>query len=223
MNVKKVIDLSHTLYADCPGWMGQKRPVFSYDALYPEQGYTAERVDMNVHTGTHIDVPFHVSPYGARLDEIPVGDFQGMAVLIDFEKQNIPACTEYMPEHFKPYEDKITEGSIVVYNNGWANKRGYNHDYYTNWPYLSEEAAQWLADKKIKGICTDSMSVGGACKPDKAVPPHEALLLNGVWICEELNLVGDILNYETFYFCAFPLNFVGFTGSPVRAVAMIIE
>lgn len=222
LKIKKVIDLSQPLYHNCPGWPGLKLTEVKYEAIYPENGYNAERLEFNVHTGTHIDVPFHVSPYGKTVDDVPLENFQGRAVLIDFAKRGIEDCTELNADDFIPYQSRINAGDIVIYNTGWAEKRGMNLDWYNNWSFLSKEAAQWLADKKVKGIGTDSMSVGGFA-PGKAVPPHEVLLGSEICIFEELNLQNDILNYETFYFCAFPLKLVGFSGSPVRAVALIPE
>ena len=47
----------------------------------------ANEVLMNEHTGTHIDAPAHTSKGGKYVDEIPVGDLIGPAIVIDIKEK----------------------------------------------------------------------------------------------------------------------------------------
>ena len=40
-------------------------------------------IRMSVHTGTHVDAPYHVLPAGKTLEEVPLATLIGPALLID--------------------------------------------------------------------------------------------------------------------------------------------
>jgi arylformamidase len=175
---------------------------------------------MNVHTAAHLDAPFHFYPEGKTIEQIPVERFQGEAIPINLF--GISPDSPITVQHLEPYADKIQAGSIVLLCTGWGKKRGYTKEYYNQWPYLSGEGAQWLVDRGVKGIGIDGLSIGG-WGMEKAVPPHEILLANEVWPLEELHLTEELLEEEKWFVCAFPIKLKGFSGAPVRAVAIAFE
>lgn len=219
MVIKKIIDLSQPVFHNCPGWPTYGMASVSYEAIYPKDGYTAERITLNAHTGTHIDAPFHFFPDGKTIDEFPVETFQGEAVAVNLF--GIAAETAIGVDHLNKYEDKIKPGDIVLLCTGWGMKRGYSREYYFEYPYLSRQGAEWLLDKKVKAVGIDAMSVGG-CRAESGVPPHEVLLGNDIWLLEELYITEELFESERWYLCAYPIKLRGFSGAPVRAVAMLI-
>jgi kynurenine formamidase len=74
---KKFFDLSQPVFEKCPGWPTYEMTTFRYEAFYPNDGYTAEQITMNSHTGTHVDAPFHFDPSGKTIDEFSVDTFCG--------------------------------------------------------------------------------------------------------------------------------------------------
>jgi arylformamidase len=219
-SIRKILDLSQPVYHNCPGWPTYEMVDVRYEALFPKDGYTAETIKMNVHTGTHLDAPFHFFPQGKTIEQLSIDRFQGDAIPINLF--GIAPDSAITVEHLTPYEHKIRPGDIVLLCTGWSEKRGYSKEYYQQWPYLSGEGAQWLVDKGVKGVGIDGFSIGG-WGPEKAVPPHEILLSNEIWPLEELYLTEELLSEERWYLCAFPLKLKGFGGAPVRAVAMVFE
>src|SRR5665647_1613642 len=127
-SVRKIIDLSQPIYHNCPGWPTYEMVNVRYEALYPKDGFTAERLSMNVHTATHLDVPFHFYPEGKTIEQFPIEQFQGEAVPIDLF--GIAADTGIGLEHLEPYKDKVHPGDIVLLCTGWGQKRGYTKEYY---------------------------------------------------------------------------------------------
>lgn len=220
VKIKKIIDLSQPLYHNCPGWATYEMTTVNYEAVYPVDGFTAERLDLNVHTGTHMDAPFHFYPDGKKVDEIPIGQFFGEAVPI-----NLFGIAPEEPigrKHLEPYADKVKPGDIVLLCTGWSEKRGYSKDYYYEWPFLSREGAEWLVEKQVKGVGIDGLSIGGWAEGN-GPPAHEVLLSNEVWPLEELNLTEELFTEERWFLSAAPLKLQGFGGAPVRAVAMKFE
>ena len=61
---KKFYDLSQPVFHNCPGWPTYKMTDVTYEANYTNDLFNAERIDLNVHTGTHVDAPFHFFPGG---------------------------------------------------------------------------------------------------------------------------------------------------------------
>ena len=217
MGFKEILDLSHTVYHNCPGWPTYEMANVKYEAIYHVNGYTAEQIKMNVHTATHIDAPFHFFPDGKRIDGFNAESFQGEAVPVDLF--DIAPNTPISAAHLDPYKDKVHPGDIVLLCTGWGLKRGFTDEYCHQWPFLSREGAEWLLERKVKGVGTDGMSIGGWGE-GTGMPPHETLLKHDIWLLEELFITKQILKHDRWYLCAFPIKFLGFGGSPVRAVAM---
>lgn len=221
MRFQKIYDLSQPVYHNCPGWPTYQMTEVSYEAYYARDRFMAERIAMNAHTGTHVDAPFHFFPNLKTIDQMPVENFQGDAVLLDLSRVVEPAGG-IDREHLEPYADRVRADSIVILYTGWCRKRDYGPDYAWNWPYVSESGAQWLRNRRIKGVGIDTMSLGGWYE-GTGRPCHEVLLPADIWILEELYIPDDLLKYAEFYLCAFPIKLKGFSGAPVRAVAMLSE
>jgi arylformamidase len=82
-----------------------------------------------------------------------------------------------------------------------------------NFVYLSEEAANYLADKKIKGVGIDSLGV------ERNQPNHEthkALFGAGIVIIEGLRL--KEAQATSYHMVAAPLKLLGTDGSPARVL-----
>ena len=166
MKILNIIDLSHEMFNCCAGYMPYEMAKFTYEKILPKDGYTAERINMNSHTATHFDAPYHVMADGMFIDEMPLEQFMGPAVVINLGDLEPRAAITL--DDVKPYDEKISEGDIVMLCTGFAKQRGWNSNYVDDWPHLNEEAAEWLISKGVKGICTDGLSIAGN-RPEKAV------------------------------------------------------
>ena len=102
-------------------------------------------------------------------------------------------------------------------------KRNWGSDYVDNWTFLSPEGAQWMVDHKVKGVCIDSMSVGGPRPEDGGGPTHKIALSNNIWYGEEVYLPKELLEEERWNFAFLPLKMERCSGAPGRAVAWVEE
>ena len=50
----------------------------------------------------------------------------------------------------------VKEGDVVVINTGWHHKYSDSLEYYGEAPGLTEDAAKWLVDKKVKFVAVDT-------------------------------------------------------------------
>ncbi|MDA8226512.1 MAG: cyclase family protein [Desulfitobacterium hafniense] len=214
----KVLDLSQPIFSNCPGW--PDFPTLKVDVIktQPHDGYNMEELrDFTLHSATHIDAPYHFFAEGKKVTEISLDAYQGSAVVINlFHKK---ANERISKEDLITYDDKIKEGDIVLLCTGWGLKRAMTKEYMYEWPDLDGSGAEYLVSKKVKGVGIDGLSIGGY-GAEKALPAHKGLLGAGIWVCEDMYIPKEILEHERWYFTAFPLKFVGVSGSPVRAVAM---
>ncbi len=82
--------------------------------------------------------------------------------------------------------------------------------------YLSLDAAEFLAEKRVRAVGIDYLSVGGYSADARGDEVHRTLLRAGIWLIEGLNLTqvspGD---YELM---CLPLGLVGAEGAPARAI-----
>lgn len=214
----KVFDLSQNLYSSCPGWPTYQETVIKHETVVGIQGYTSERLDLNTHTATHLDAPFHFYPEGKTIDEIPLERFIGRAVILNLE--GCEACHAITAEDMLPWKEKIKRDGIVLLYTGWCKKRGFSREYYNDWPYLSGEGAEWLLEQGVKGVGIDGMSMGG-WHEGTGRPCHEVLLSRGVWLLEELDFPEEVLQYQDVMLHCAPLKLTGCGGSPCRAYAIV--
>ncbi len=219
---KIFFDLSQPVYHNCPGWPTYKMTSVTYEAIYTNDLFNAERIDLNVHTGTHVDAPFHFFPEGKTVDQIPVERWQGDAVLVDL-RGKLDLHQGILPEDLAEYDALIKEDTIVLLNTGWGQKRKkWDLEYEHEWPYVTGELATYLAGKKVRGVGIDTLSIGGWYE-GTGRPCHEILLSQEIWALEEVVFPEELMAYKTCYMTAYPLKLEGFSGSMVRAVAVVEE
>jgi arylformamidase len=212
----KIIDLTHRLL---PGeeqytvelkQRGEPRTTPTGDIMHD--------VYMWSHSGTHVEVSLHFYSGGKDTSDFSPETFVGPAIRLDFrhKQKNEPITLE----DFQAAGD-IQEGDIVILWEGRDNlyRTPKSHDR----PYVTEEAARWLAlDKKIKLLGTDSS--GFEVRGVAYHPNHHLFFKAGVDIpvIECLCNLDKIPN-QRFFFVGLPLPVKGMDASPIRAIALEIE
>jgi kynurenine formamidase len=76
----RAIDLSQPIGHDGPAWAEYDPPTITHSFRLAAEGFNAETVRMNTHTGTHVDVPYHFDDAGETVDQRPL---EACAVGID--------------------------------------------------------------------------------------------------------------------------------------------
>ena len=203
------IDLSVPVRNGMVHWPGDPEYHINRTMDYSKgDGLVLSHIDLGVHTGTHMDAPLHFVPGGPTIDTIPLDATVGDARLIEIHDT----------ESVKPAELEnagIQESERILLKT--VNSAGpWNSDEFKrDFVYISREAAAFLADRKIRAVGVDYLSVGGFYKDGPET--HRALLGAGVWVIEGLNLAA--LHPGPLELICLPLKLVNAEGAPARAIA----
>lgn len=210
----KVIDLTHLISEDMPVYPGTEGPKLSPANTYEKDGFKETLMTMYTHTGTHMDPPAHLFAGRTTLDQCPVDQFAGRALVID--------CTELKDgervplEFITRYGSKAEAAEFLLFRFGWDKYWG-TPAYFGNYPYLSDEAVNYIIRARKKGVGLDVISIDPIADANLTI--HRKLFAeNEIVIIENLMNLDQVGN-DLFWFMALPLKHVDADGSPIRAIA----
>lgn len=174
-----------------------------------KEGANESRLEIDAHTGSHVDAPYHFLESGRTIEKISLDKFIGKAVVLDFTE----------------IKDKIITKKLLLKKNFFADdiillKTKILPDEFFNpeFIYLDQSGAKFLASKKIKAVGIDSLGI------ERSQPNHEThkiLLKNNIPIFEGLDL--SKVKEGKYFFYGFPLKIRKGDASPVRAVLVDYE
>ena len=211
-----IIDLSYPLKPEMLVWPDSDRPVYEWKSRINSEGWNETYIRMSVHTGTHVDAPFHLNQEGKPLEEMQLNNFWGNARL--FRMDDIPNNQDIPLEMLQNSNFCLQDASIFVMQTGierFSETREYNYKY----PIPSFELLDWLLKNGMSSYMTDATSVDRA--NDREMRNHKFLFEHGIPIIENLKNLSKLPVNTNFIICAMPLLLHGREGSPCRAAAMI--
>lgn len=213
----RVIDLTMRITPSIRVYPGSPQPSFIPWSKFDRHGYDSEAMFMSTHTGTHVDAPSHFKPGLASIDMISTDRLVCNAVLIRAEK----SANQLIEE--QDLGNQISEGDAVVIATGWE-KRSSSRNYMSENPGLSEQAARYLARKRVNAVAIDCPSIDGGA--DSRFIAHNILLSCNILVVENLCNLNRVTSSRsrgsnTFTLIISPLKLGGATGSPARVLALL--
>jgi arylformamidase len=202
------IDVSAPLQPGVVRWPGD--PPFELRRVSSiEQGddATVSAFTMCAHTGTHIDAPLHFLKTDVGLDRMPIDAVIGDARVIEIndpESIKLAALRGY----------RIRRGERVLFKTRNSQRRWHAEEFSGDFVFISPEAARYLAEREVRCVGVDCLSVGAYAAAGKET--HEALLGAGIWIIEGLDLSG--VAPGRYDLICLPLRILDSDGAPARAV-----
>lgn len=208
--MKKWIDITQPLSKEIATWPGDIPYQFNLSATKAQTGsVNIGQVTMGVHTGTHVDAPYHFDDEGEKIHDLDVNTYIGKAILIDVSKYDIIDI-----EVLEKYDlQKVKR--VLLKTDPQRNSAVFPKDY----TVLHPDVGPYLKKKGIMLIGIDAPSVDPV--DSKLLHAHHALSNNGIYILENL-LLNDV-EAGLYELIALPLKLVGADGSPVRAVIRPME
>jgi kynurenine formamidase len=227
----RVVDLSHPLANGDPIFPGQEG--FQMTRLNevdnPDLPLCFSHLSFIEHCGTHMDAPAHVIQGGRYLDELEFGALVGPAVKVDVRATRDEASDYDVSladlERFETAHGRIQPGTIVFLHTGWdARYRDPSRyvevaeDGSWHWPGLAGDAAELLADRRVRGVGIDTIGLDGG-HVAMTLAAHRAVLGTGAFIVENVaNL--DTLPATGALGMAFPIKTQLGSGGPTRVFAL---
>lgn len=197
--------------------------------------YSAYKYSAAEHGGTHIDAPVHFAKGRNTVDEIPLEQLIGSAVVVDVtrqcEKDRDYLITESDFKNWEQQNGMIPNGSIVLLRTGFGkfypdrkkylgtDERGAAAVTNLHFPGLHPAAARWLTqNRSIKAIGLDTASIDYG--QSTLFESHRTLFARDIPAFENVaNL--DKLPIKGFSVIALPMKIKGGSGGPLRIVAVI--
>jgi kynurenine formamidase len=197
-----------------PLYPGSRPPRVAAVATLEREGYRESRISLSSHTGTHLDLPFHLLPGGAALEAIPAERFCGPAAVIP-----LPGAegTVIRVEDLLPHAPGLAGMRFLLLATGW-DRRWEEGDPFRGHPVLDPEAARWLAGFAPWGVGTDAPSLDAPDAP--GYPAHRIFLERGIFLLENLRGLLPLAG-TPFHLICLPLPVRGADGLPVRAAALV--
>jgi arylformamidase len=216
---RRLIDLSHTVQHGLITYKGLPAPIIcdylsreaSRKHYAPGIEFQIGKIEMVANTGTYLDSPFHRYADGKDLSQLGLQKLANLsAIKITAQHQQAIAAS-----HF-PRAESLA-GKAVLVETGWS--RHWNTpQYFEGHPFLTEDAAQFLADSGAALVGIDSHNIDDV--QDLRRPVHTILLKQEIPIVEHMTNLAALPPVD-FTFFAVPVKVKGFGTFPVRAFAIV--
>jgi arylformamidase len=208
--MKYVYDISLTISAELPVWPGDPKVILErVNKIENGANSNVSRLELSVHTGTHVDAPFHFLPGESTVESLSIDILTGNALVIELPDACgvIDACV-VTAAGIAPGTQRVlfkTRNSRY-----WAENVA---DFQTGFVGVLADGAEQLVKLGVRLVGIDYLSIS----PYKnSRPTHEALLKAGVVIVEGLDL-SQVPAGEYLLVCL-PLKLKDSDGAPARAV-----
>jgi arylformamidase len=216
----KITDLSLTIEEGMMTFPTHWHPVVEITILgrHGIEGRETRKLLLGTHIGTHADAPRHFIPQGKGIDQVPLDVLVGPAQVLDFTP-----CQPLQEIDIPDLEARLRGAAPtrIILRTDWSRYFG-EMPFYTQYPFLSERAAQWLVEKGVRLIAMDTPSPDNPAHSrgtPKDSPNHKVLLGAGVVLVEYVcNL--KALTASEVELVVLPLKLKDCDGSPVRCVAI---
>lgn len=180
-----------------------KKPIREVLLNYQDNGVNESKMFMDLHTGTHIDAPYHMLADGETIEKMDVSKLIRQVKVLDLTDVN----------------DRITKSDLQkkdISQNEFLllkTKNSFTDEYVADFVFLDKSGAAYLRDKGVPGIGIDALGIERS-QSDHAT--HKILMGSGCIIIEGLRLK-DIAE-GSYIMYALPLKIRGGDGAPARVV-----
>ena len=177
-------------------------------------------MDLTSRLGTHCECPYHHSDDWPSVAELPLTNFLGRGVYLDFGETVKPGSHITAVDLDRASGGRVREGDTVIIDSAYklepftaktntdADKR----------LLIGAESALWFRDKKVKCVgFGDGVSIENNNEDVK--PFHDILMAENITFLEVLKNL-EQLKKDVFFISFSPLPIRGLDSCPVRVYAM---
>ncbi|MDX1806809.1 MAG: cyclase family protein [Paenisporosarcina sp.] len=198
----KMHDVTGTIYEGMTVYKNkpEKQPKMNQGT----NGYVTEtRLELDVHTGTHIDAPRHMVVDGDTFETISMDDLVGQCKVFDLTQVEDGISKKDL-ERFE-----IQKNDFVFFKTKNSFEDTFNFDFI----YLAQDGAEYLSEIGVRGVGIDTLGIE---RSQEGHPTHKTLFAKKIIIIEGLRL--KEINQGEYFMVAAPLKLEGTDGSPARVL-----
>jgi len=227
---RDVHDLTHTFTAKTPVFPAFKpiqiKPKFSI----AKDGFFANEITFDEHTGTHMDGPAHFVQGGLTADRLPAGKFIAPLAVISIESRAAKDADAVVTIDdvlaWEKQHGRLPAGAFVAMYSGWGSRIA-NAESFLNKdakgtmhaPGFGEDVAKFLAkERDIVGAGVDTLSLDIAAAPKFVA--HLAFLGAGKYGVELMANLNTVPASGATIVIGGPKH-EGASGGPVRVYALV--
>ncbi|OZU88395.1 cyclase [Virgibacillus indicus] len=198
----KMYDVTADIFEGMPVYKNkpEKQPIIN---TVTNGHVTESRIDIDLHTGTHVDSPLHMINDGDTMETIKLDDLVGNVKLFDLSHVE-DRITKKDIEAFS-----IEKDDFILFKTKNSLEEAFNFEFI----FVAEDAAAHLAELGIKGVGVDGLGIE---RSQEGHPTHRTLFQNKIIIMEGLRLA-DVTEGEYFMVAA-PIKLQGTDAAPARVM-----
>jgi arylformamidase len=167
-------------------------------------GYVTEsRIELDVHTGTHVDAPLHMVTQGETMESIALEKLVGACKVLDLTEIE-ERITQADLERFD-----IEPGDFLLFKT----QNSFTEEFSFAFIYLAQDGAEYLARLGVRGVGTDALGIE---RSQEGHPTHKTLFGAGIIIIEGLRL--QEVEQGAYFMVAAPLKLLGTDAAPARVL-----
>jgi arylformamidase len=208
--MSEIFDITLTITPELVTWPGD--PAVTLERVSKiEEGKNANvsRLDLGVHTGTHLDAPFHFIPGAKTVESLPLEILTGPVQVVELP-DNVEMITMNVLKE-AGIKTGVTRLLLKTRNSQYWKETA--KKFHTDFVGVLPDGADYLIQLGIKLVGIDYLSIAPF---KKSRPTHERLLNSEIIIVEGLDLSritpGDYMLY------CLPLKLGGSDGAPARVI-----
>ena len=208
MTSQPLIDISVTLGPALPTWPGSMGvQTKSLQSIGPDSDANVSRLDMDVHTGTHLDAPLHFVADGADTTSFSLTTLVGPCRVV-----SIPDADTITRQLLERYVGGDVPTRLLLRTDN-SLSRWEEKPFEPAFAALAADAAEWIVDNQIELVGIDYLSIQ---RYNDSPATHQILLRNKIVILEGIYL-GHV-EPGLYQLVCLPLKVTGVEGVPCRAV-----
>ena len=206
----RIHDISLTVTPKLPTWPGDpKVELERVEKIEDGANANVSRMSIGVHTGTHVDAPFHFLADGASIETLPLEVLFGAVQVIELAS-DVDLITAEVLQSASLIQG-VTRVLFKTRNSQyWA--RG-KTEFQTGFVGISADGAEFLVKQGIQLVGIDYLSIA-PYKQSK--PTHQILLRAKIVVLEGVDL--SQIKAGVYQLVCLPLKLGGSDGAPARTV-----
>ncbi|WP_027417914.1 cyclase family protein [Aneurinibacillus terranovensis] len=201
----KVFDISMPIYEGMPVYKNkpEKQPKIRVVQDFDKSPARESRIDLDAHTGTHVDSPLHMVPGGGTMETILVERLVGSCRVIDVTGVKGGITRSDLESK------QVEKDEFLILKTRNSSDTEFNPDFI----YLAEDGARYLAEKGIRGVGIDGLGIE---RSQQGHPTHKALFAADIIIIEGLRLQG--VPEGRYFLVGAPIKLVETEAAPARVL-----